>query len=66
MDLRVSYMLGKHTIINPFPSTLVLKLSLSESPPLEENGSFRVIILYAISLKGGHLLPAGVQITLIL
>lgn len=59
MGLRASYMLGKHTTINPFPSTLVLKLSLSESLPLEENGSFGVIIVYEISLKGGHLLPAG-------
>lgn len=53
MELRASYRLGKHTIINPYPSTLVLKLRLSESPPLKENGSFGVTILDEFSLAEG-------------
>lgn len=32
MELRASYMLGKHTVINPYPSTLVLKPPRVSSP----------------------------------
>lgn len=65
MELRASYMLGIHPIINPYPSTFLLKLSVSDSPHLQENGLLRVI-LYRIPLARRHLLHATVQITQLL
>lgn len=38
MELRASYMLGIYPIINPYPSTFLLKSSVSDSPHLQENG----------------------------
>lgn len=65
-ELRDSYMPGKYTIVNPYLSTLLLKLSVSDSPPLQEDGLLGVIILCGFSLARGNLLPANVQITLVL
>lgn len=65
-ELRDSYMPGKYTIVNPYLSTLLLKLSVSDSPPLQEDGLLGVIILYRFSLARGNLLHASAQITLVL
>lgn len=65
MELRASYMLGIYPIINPYPSTLLLKLSVSDSPHLQENGLLGVI-LYRIPLARRYLLHATVQIAQLL
>lgn len=49
MELRALYMLGIYPIINPYPSTFLLKSSVSDSPHLQENGLLGVI-LYRIPL----------------
>lgn len=48
-------MLGIYPIINPYPSTFLLKLSGSDSPHLQENCLLGVI-LYRIPLARSHLL----------
>lgn len=58
MELRASYMLGIYPIINPYPSTFLLKLSVSDSPHLQENGLLGVI-LYRIPLARSHLLQGA-------
>lgn len=65
MELRASYMLGIYPIINAYPSTFLLKSSVSDSPHLQENGLLRVI-LYRIPLARSHLLHASVHITQLL
>lgn len=54
MELRVSNMLGRYTVINPYLSTLVPKLSLSESPPLWEM-AYSGLLFYEFSLTRGYL-----------
>lgn len=58
MELKASYMLGIYPIINSYPSTFLLKLSVSDSPHLQENGLLGVII-YRIPLARSHLLQGA-------
>lgn len=52
-------------IINPYPSTFLLKFSISDSPHLQENDLLGVI-LYRTPLARRYLLHATVQIAQLL